>query len=91
MKFTGGPVNANRGFSAVLHARNTRNPLPFRDRAPSSNGYILLTPEYNTKRILFARGNDSSFVYRLEIQSTSLRSNFPPPSTDTIPAGYRIR
>lgn len=27
MKFTGGPVNANRGFSAVLHARATRGIL----------------------------------------------------------------
>lgn len=65
-------MNANRGFSAVLHARgrNTRNPLLFRDRAPSSNGYYL-TYSRGRSRILFVRGNDSSFVYSIRTEQLS--------------------
>lgn len=81
MKFSGGPVNANRGFSAALHARATRGIL-------FSYGSIARAPSF--QRLHLTWGEEEEYSLFVETILPCIDSNgafFP--SSPNFPCSHR--
>lgn len=86
MKFSGGPVNANRGFSAALHARATRGIL-------FSYGSIARAPSFQRLHLTWGEEEGGNilcswkrfFLVSIRTEPSSLLPQIFPAPIDTVP------